>query len=91
MSILTNQYISLPLMDHWAPPGKNTKRRFFRSSAGWGDEERQVMLPEREEIVRGSSVMGLSMEMEIGGRQREAVAEDINMDDDWDDATTMDS
>ena len=50
-----------------------------------------MMLPEREEIVRGSSVMGLSMEMEIGGRQREAVAEDINMDDDWDDATTMDS
>ncbi|KAI6017011.1 hypothetical protein PISMIDRAFT_687846 [Pisolithus microcarpus 441] len=81
MSILTNRYLDGDTRKN-APP-----RRFFKSSAKWGDMQCRIGLAGDPVLQNGARQGSLPVLMESGGRGTPAA--DMNMDEDWEEGESV--
>ena len=80
MSIITNRY-------HDVDSARHAPRRFFKSAARWDDTYGRVRLARDPVFEHNNTKQGaLNALMESGGR---ATPVDVNMDDDWEDGTSV--
>ncbi|EGO20458.1 hypothetical protein SERLADRAFT_452574 [Serpula lacrymans var. lacrymans S7.9] len=89
MSILTNKHVDVDPDGH---PGRKGRRRFFRSDTQWDETYKRALArsanPEAFGL-RTVGIMDIPGAMERGGRAGSIIEGDMNIDDEWEDNTSL--